>query len=144
MHLELNARDAEKIIRHPDVYPAVSDDGSVSRETYTLHEGVTALVVYDPKPIACSIFYPNNSVTWEIHTQTLPEGRSRSYSYGKAMLSWIWDNMPIQKLVANIPQDNRQALLYTLRLGFEIEGINKQSFMRNGVLMDQTHIGLRR
>ena len=144
MHLALNKKDAELIITNPCIYPDVIDDGSLGPEDFRIHEGVTALVVYDPEPIACSILYPRNICTYEIHTQTLPEGRRKSYEYGRTMLAWIWDNTPVEKLVASIPEYNRRALLYTLRLGFKIEGICPRSFMRNGELMDQTHIGIER
>ena len=144
MYLELNKEDAEKIITHPDIYPHVRDDGSVEPDEFSIPEGVISLVVYDPEPIACSIFYQRNTYTCEIHTQTLPEGRRKSYRYGMAMLAWIWDNTEVEKLVATIPADNRKALLYTLRLGFNIEGICTKSFIRNGHAIDQTHIGIQR
>ena len=144
MYLALNREDAERIITHPEIYPYVRDDGSLEPEDFKIVDGVTALVVYDPEPIACSILYPRNICTYEIHTQTLPEARSRSFEYGRAMLAWIWANMPVDKLVATIPEYNRKALLYTLRLGFSIEGICPKSFMRNGELIDQTHIGIER
>ena len=144
MYLAENHEDATRIITHPDIYPYVRDDGSLPPDEYVVHKDITALVVYDPEPIACSILYPRNTVTYEIHTQTLPDGRSWSFEYGRAMLAWIWENMPIQRLIATIPADNRKALLYTLRIGFEIEGICPASFMRNGILMSQTHIGITR
>ena len=144
MYLEPDLKDATAIITHPEIYPFVTDDGSVPRETFKLPEGVMTIVCYDPKPVACSIFYPNNTCTLEIHTQTLPEARRRSFVYGRAMLAWIWENTDAQKIIASIPADNRKALLYTLKLGFEIEGINRSSFLRNGKLLDQTYLGIRR
>lgn len=144
MYLALNKEDAERIITHDEIYPDVSDDGSAEPSEFRILNGVTALVVYDPEPVACSILYPRNICTYEIHTQTLPEGRRRSFEYGKAMLGWVWANMPVDKLVATIPEYNRKALLYTLRLGFSIEGICPKSFMKNGKLTDQTHIGIER
>ena len=144
LKLDLNRDDATRIITHPDIYPFVSDDGSVPRETYVLHEQIFPLVVYDPEPVACSIFYPVNTCTLEIHTQTLPDARKRSFEYGRAMLAWIWWKTDAEKIVAAIPSDNRKTLLYTLRLGFKIEGISTKSFIRNGTLLDRTYIGIRR
>ena len=142
--MALNRADTEKIITHPDIYPFVRDDGSVKPEDFSLPDGVTCLVVYDPEPVACSMFYPRNTCTYEIHTQTLPEGRNKSFEYGRAMLAWIWANIPINKLVATIPADNRKALLYTLKIGFQIEGKCPGSFVRGGKIIDQTHIGISR
>ena len=144
MYLELNRDDAIGIITHPEIYPFVKDDGSVKPHEYTIQDGIYCLVVYDPEPIACSIFYPRNTCTCEIHTQTLPEGRAKSFEYGRAMLAWIWENMAVDKLVATIPEDNRKALLYTLKIGFQIEGICPKSFVRGGKVINQTHIGISR
>lgn len=144
MYLALSREDAEKILKHPDIYSFVGDDGSLPVDDYHIHPEVSALVVYDPEPIACAIFYPHNVCTFEIHTCTLPHGRARSYIYGRAMLAWIWENTGIQKLVATIPANNRQTLLYTLRIGFNTEGISTNSFLHNGELINQTYIGIER
>jgi len=144
VYLALSRDDAERIITHDDVYPYVRDDGSVEPHEYKIPDGVICLVVYDPEPVACSIFYPRNSITYEIHTQTLPDGRSDSFRYGRLMLAWIWENIVVEKLVATIPADNRKALLYTLKIGFEIEGICPDSFIRDGKTINQTHIGISR
>ena len=144
MYLALSNEDAVRIITNPEIYPYVKDDGSVEPHEYEIPDGVICLVVYDPEPIACSILYPRNICTYEIHTQVLPEGRRRSFLYGEAMLAWIWSNLPVEKLIATIPADNRKTLLYTLKVGFSIEGICPKSFMRNGILMNQKHIGISR
>ena len=60
------------------------------------------------------------------------------------MLGWIWANTAFNRLIATIPADNRKALLYTLKIGFSIEGTCPDSFIRDGRIIDQTHIGITR
>ena len=144
MRLECNHEDATWLITHPDIYTDVSDDSSLPPNEYEVHPDVTALVVYDPEPVACSILYPRNGCSYEIHTQTLPAWRGNSLKYNRAMLAWIWENMPVERLIATIPEWNKRALKHTMKLGFEVEGICPKSFMKDGILMNQTHIGLGR
>jgi hypothetical protein len=142
VRLALNKEDAESIISHPDIYPCVSDDGSVPPDEFEIPEGMTALVVYDPKPVACVCIHWRNTCMCELHVQVLPDARNKSVEYGHAMLAWIWDNMPVDKLVGLVHDD--RSLLYTLKLGFKEEGESPASLKQNGRLINQTHIGMER
>ncbi len=142
MYLAPNLEDATAIITHPDIYPNVIDDGSVPPDEFELPDGVMTIVCYDPKPAACTMFHWRNSVTVETHVQVLPEARRSSFKYGRAMVAWILDNMAVDKLIGL--SHDRRTLLYALRLGFETEGVSKKSFMKNGQLIDETYVGLRR
>jgi len=142
VHLEVNAEDAESIISHPDIYPFVSDDGSVERSQFKLPDGMIGLVVYDPDPVACVCIHLRSTCMCELHVQVLPDARNKSFEYGKAMLAWIWDNMTVDKLVGLV-HDNR-TLAYTLKLGFKKEGECPASLKQNGQLINQTHIGMER
>ena len=146
MYLELNREAATKILTHPSVYPIVGDDNSMRAEDFSIPEMFKPLVciALGGQPAACTIYHWRNCVTAEVHVSVLPEWRSASYLAGRDMLTWLWTETPAEKLVGMIPTDNRQALLYTLRLGFKIEGICSKSFLRNGQLLDQTMIGLER
>ena len=140
MYLALNPRDAELIINHPAIYPCVRDDGSPPE--FVALEGMVTLVVYDPEPVACTAFHWRNSSTIEVHTQVLPDARKKSLEYGRAMLAWIWANTPAQKLIGLV--HDRKTLLWTLKLGFKIEGLSAASLKQNGKLIDQTYIGVSR
>lgn len=48
-----------------------------------------------------------------------------------------------KKLTSEIPEDNTLALHYAKKLGFEQEGINKESFLRGGKLINKIHLGRR-
>lgn len=140
IRMELNPRDAEDIINHPEIYPHVKDDGSPPR--FYVPEGMVTLVVYDPDPVACTAFHWKNSNTIEVHVQVLPKARKKSLEYGRAMLGWIWDNTPADKLVGLV--HDRKTLLWTLKLGFKKEGVSTASIKQNGNLIDQTYIGISR
>lgn len=140
MYLEPDKEAAEKVITDSGVYPFVIDDGSVNPENFSLPEGMGNVVVFDPMPVACTTFHSRNTVTLEVHVQVIPKARGCSFIYGMAMLDWLWKEIPVEKLVASV--HDRKTLLYTLRLGFKIEGVSPASFLLNGKLLDQTYIGM--
>jgi hypothetical protein len=142
MILRPNNEDAQRIISHPSIYPHVRDDGSCDPDDFVIPDEVMTIVVYDPDPVACIMFHWRNSIMVEGHIQVLPEARKHSFDYGKAMVAWIFDNIAIDKLVGLV--HDRQTLLYTLKLGFKEEGVCSASFLSNGQLIDQTHIGIER
>ena len=140
MHLALNIEDAERIINHPQIYPCVKDDGSPPE--FYVPEGMVTVVAYDPDAVACTAFHWRNSSTIEVHVQVIPEARQKSLKYGELMLEWLWENTPAQKMVGLV--HDRKTLLWTLKLGFKIEGICTASLQQNGRLINQTHIGISR
>jgi len=142
MYLAPSLDDALGIVTHPDIYPFISDDGSVDAKDYKLPDGVMTVVCYDPDPVACTVFYWRNAATVETHVQVLPDARKRAFGYGRAMVAWIFDNMPVQKIIGLV--HDRKTLLYTLKIGFKIEGVSKGSFLKNNKLIDETYIGLRK
>lgn len=144
MYCQLCKADALKILTHPEIYPLISDDNSLEPTDFTTPEGMTCLVCYDPEPIACAILYPVNGIAYQTHVQVLPEARSQSYQAGHAMVDWVWKNMDAEKLLGATPENNRIALLYTLKLGFKIEGFSPKSFLKDGQLIGQTLTGLER
>ena len=85
MYLAPNREDAERIIAHPDIWPYVSDDGSVDPDVFELQDEVMTVVCYDPDPVACTVFHWRNTCMVETHVQVLQDARRKSFGYGKAM-----------------------------------------------------------
>jgi hypothetical protein len=136
-------KDAEKIIRHSDMYDYLGDDGSPPRKDFELVDVWTNLVAYIGKqPAAFMCVAQVNHVTSDIHFGVHPDYRKHSSGLGRALLKWVWENTNNMKLVA---QTHAEVVTdFALSMGFEIEGINTASFMKNGELMDQTYLGVKR
>ncbi|WP_307891303.1 GNAT family N-acetyltransferase [Acinetobacter seifertii] len=76
-----------------------------------------------------------------MHTCLLPSLRgSRAVEAGKLILKLIFENH--QKVISWIPENNRKAKLFAQMLGFQVEGINRASFLKDGKLLDQFLVGL--
>ena len=63
---------------------------------------------------------------------------------GDAMRACGWDNTPAQKLIANIPFDCENVKNFAEIMGFKIEGVNEDSIMKNGKVLSQWYLGLRK
>lgn len=88
-----------------------------------------------------------NDCTLEIHAHILREFRYKhAGESGRAILQWFLDEAPKNyiKLVTNIPALNRNVLKFALRNHFRLEGVNRQSCRRNGVVHDQYVLGITR
>ena len=96
------------------------------------------------KVIGLYNLHPHNSCTLEIHAQILKEYRKEySAATGEAVLRWIVKNAPssYQKLIAQIPVIYENVKLFTCSQGFQVEGVNRMSYRKNGVLCDQWLLG---
>lgn len=99
--------------------------------------------VYDDNSVMQGAFLlvPQNSVCMDIHTCLLPilHG-NQAIQAGQMLLNIVFANY--QKAVTSVPVTNRRASLFAARLGFKTEGVNRQSFLKNGQLIDQKVMGL--
>lgn len=85
---------------------------------------------------------PRSSIEMEVHFAVSPEAKGQSFYYAKKGLNWIFESTGAEKISACIPFFNKQAYQFALKLGFQLEGINKMSFLKGGQLQDQWYIGL--
>lgn len=135
-----------QILIHPKIYPAISDDGSPPRAEYRPVESdaIWYVVVRDSgEVLGLWMFVPANAITWEIHTALLPNAwGSRSIQAALELPDWIWQHTPCRRIVTHVPSANRLALRFALAAGMEIYGIDKASYLKHGVLCDQTCLGL--
>jgi len=143
IQVRISDEDAEEIIKHDAMWDYLTDDGSVAREDYKIPEAWMNVVGYvDESPAAFVCIVPLNYVTADIHFGVHPDYRDMSKELGTSILAWIWDNTEVLKLVAQTHADTVRD--FALQVGFEIEGINAMSFMKNGKLIDQVYLGVKR
>jgi len=130
-------------VTHPAIWPHVADD-SCSLDTYAPPiNGVLWLEVVDEQSLGMYLVHPHNCVTYEIHTCLLPVAwGAKAKQAGKLVLDWIFANTNCQKVVTQVPQTNALALRYAKRCGMVVEGNNRQSFLKDGQLLDMTQLGI--
>ena len=135
--------EALEILTHPSIYSTIKDDYSALREDFYIPEDMAVLVCYvDDQPASCLTLQQMNGITWDVHVQILPEYREMSLELGHKMLNWIWENTTAEKLVAFISFKYENVKRYAERMGFEVEGISKNSIRIEGELIDQWLMGI--
>lgn len=72
----------------------------------------------------------------DVHFSLLPKAIKKAYSLSEIAMNWAFDNLDCKTLVASIPEYNRLALKIANKL-MNPAGINKQSFLKDGILFDQ-------
>ena len=141
--VHISDEDTENIIKHDDMWAYLTDDGSVEREDYKVPEvWITPVAYVDGSAAAFMCIAQCNCITAEVHFGVHPDYRYMSKELGDTLLSWAWDNTEVIKITAQTHADVVRD--FALSVGFEIEGINSMSFMKNGKLTDQTYLGVKR
>lgn len=133
------------IVRHPAIWPHVHDDGTPDDWAPTDHDGFYWMLVTldDGRPGGVFLVHALTSFCREMHTCLLPTMWGReSAGAAQMLLDWAFCETDCQKMVTNVPAYNRLALRFAKAGGMMQEGINRASFMRNGMLIDQIMLGI--
>lgn len=130
------------IMSHPAIFPHIHDDGA-SECAPVDHEGFNWMLVDDGAPAGVFLVHAINSACYQMHTCLLPRiwGAGAAQA-AKLLLAWAFDDTQCQKMITAVPAYNRAALRFAKVGGMTQEGINRASFMRNGVLIDQIMLGI--
>lgn len=136
----------EGLMRMPDLWATIAEDGQNPDDYKADCEGECwLLMMNDTDFIGAYNLHAHNSVTVQIHAHVISAHRKQySYETGMAALQWIIDNTEYQKVVAIIPTIYENVKRFTCSFGFQEEGINRQSYLKNGELVDQYLLGITR
>lgn len=86
---------------------------------------------------------PVNHISLDVHVALLPEARGKAVEICKGAMQWVFQNSRrISRLTASIPDYNKLAIRLARHSGMEFIGINRKSFLKNGVLYDQHMFGI--
>jgi RimJ/RimL family protein N-acetyltransferase len=131
---------------HGAIFPHVSDDWTKKPEEWDApqNDSIVYLVASDGRIFfGFSVFMPQTWTCYQAHLGFLPS------SYGemaltafKEMLGWMWRNSTASRIVGEICAENRRAIAFSKRAGFEEYGVNQKSYLRGGVLRDQVCLGI--
>ena len=134
----------------PDIWETVAEDGQQAKDFEPDLDSDCWLLMSDDEVIGLYNFHAHNSVTVEIHAQVLPDHRKEySQETGLAALRWIYDyefdgGKVYQKVIAQIPVIYENVKRFTCGFGFKVEGINRKSYLKGGVIVDQYLLGITR
>lgn len=98
------------------------------------------------KDFGLFILKPITNTVVDIHPVFLKGQRSEAVKAMGLALNWIFENCHsmLNKVVAQFPANRKEIKLYALKCGFKVEGINRESFLKNGKYLDQVMVGITR
>jgi RimJ/RimL family protein N-acetyltransferase len=134
-------------IRHPKIYPYVSDDGSPAADDFKppVNDGRFAFIgLFDgDEYMGLFMIHAHNCATVEVHTCLLPSawGR-RAIEAAKTCTRFIFDQTSFVRIITNVPKNNPLALRLALKAGMVEYGLNPRSHRSGGVLHDQILLGI--
>ncbi len=131
-----------EILAHPAIWPHIHDDG-VSEPAPVDAPSLYWLLVQADGVGGVFLLHPHNTACYEVHTCLLPRmWGAQATTATHLVRAWMFQNTPCQKLITNVPADNLLALRFAKRCGMTPEGVNRRSFLKGGVLLDQHVLGL--
>ena len=140
-----NPEAIRAVFTNPAIWDTIAEDNQNPEEFEPDFRNELYLAVWvDYEIIGFYAFRVVNWIELDVHAQILPEHRKKhALASGLAMIEWFNHDAParFKKLTAQIPFKYPNVKNFGLSIGFEIEGINRQSYMKNGEIYDQWHLG---
>lgn len=131
-----------QIMAHPQIFPHIHEDGT-DEPCPIDHEAFHWMLVSDGEPAGVFLLHARGASCYEVHTCLLPRIWGAESKVAAALLiRHVFTSLEARKLVTNVPANNRHALRFAKASGMQIEGVNRASFLRNGVMEDQTMLGI--
>ena len=135
------------IMKQPDIWATIAEDGQ-NQENFDCDVVGEHWLLMTTKDYVVGLYniHAINVIQCQIHAHVFPEHRKKhSYETGVLALKWLYDNEPsYQKLIAIIPVIYENVKKFTCQFGFQVEGINRMSYLKNGEIVDQYLLGITR
>jgi len=134
------------IVTRPEIWATVAEDGQDPAEFEPDMEQNCWLLMTDDTVIGLYQLKVMNGVTIELHPMVLPEFRSLYAKVScKEALRWIVENAAwCYKVTASIPVIYKHVQFFAKGMGFRQEGVNRSSYLKGEVLLDQILFGITR
>ena len=134
------------IMFNDDIFDVISED-RVTKENqrFDVYGECWLKVLCDETLIGLYNFHYINQSTLEAHVHILPEFRkAHSAESIIKIYQWIIDECDgaVSKFVCNIPSLYPNVLSFCLSNGFTLEGTNRKSHLKNGILHDINMVGI--
>jgi RimJ/RimL family protein N-acetyltransferase len=143
-----------RIMRHPAIYDAISDDTCPPAEQFDATPAVVDgarfifLAPHDDDGNVAGVWMFEKKVdgtSYEVHTCILPEYRGR-FAKSAAMLAmkWIFENTRARSITTRVPRCNRTALVFAKWCGMVPLLLEREAFVKNGVPHDVNLLAINR
>ena len=133
------------VLCHPRIWPHIGDDYAGDRAGFEPNSDsrIWYVAASDGELLGLFMFLPRSTVLWEEHVAMLPHAwGTRAFKAGRRVIPWLFRHSTCRRLIGEVPASNTLAIRYAEACGFARFGVNRQAFMRGGMLEDLILMGI--
>ena len=108
-----------------------------------MHDGIWyVLAEEDCQTRGLFVFFPENSVCWQVHICMRPEAWGSAARALREVFEWLWKQTACQRITGSVPVWNAPAIACALKAGMQPFGVNYRSSLKNAKLHHQLLLGI--
>ncbi len=148
MELTIDLSLVREIMIEPEIWERASEDG-VDQESWYPGTDATTIWLFcidDDGIIGIILLHVDNSVTLRMHPYLRAQHHQKGRDMMAAFYEWILENTEdrINKINVSIPEDQRKVINFSKRVGFQKEGVDRNSYRKDGKLYGRQNLGITR
>ncbi len=144
-----NADEVNALMRDPEIYPGIIDDSCPGPEDFDATEALENDEMYilgwheNNSLAGLWLLHPWNAITYQVHVCMNAAYRGKSAIQGaEDAKRWMFENTRCRKIVALVPDYRSSVKIIAKAIGFYREGRLRNSFLKDGMVMDEVIYGL--
>ena len=136
----------KSILNDEDIFDSIAEDGCKKGEFKPeVNTEMWVKIEQGEDLIGICNFHAINKITLKGHIHILKKyRREHSLRAAKNIYEWLLNNSKFLKLNVEIPSCHLNVMKYCKAIGFNLEGINRTSYLKNGEVLDQANLGITR
>ena len=143
-----NMELVREIMMEPEIWDRASEDGMDQDKWFPgFHDlCVWLLCLEEEDVIGVILLHHDNTTTLKLHPYLRLAHRQKGREMINESYKWILANTPesINKLIVSIPENQRKVINFSKKVGFTKEGINRDSYRKDGKIWSQQNMGITR
>lgn len=136
------------IMMEKDIWARAAEDCVDKESWFPGYDKMTAwlLCVDDDDIVGVILLHTDTSVSIKMHPYLRSQYREKGRIMMKAFYEWILENgqSNIAKITVTIPINQAKVINFAKKVGFQKEGINRDSYLKDGQLYGQQNLGITR
>jgi len=134
------------VMTEKDIWDRAAEDGVEQDDWFPGYDSMTAwlLCVEDDNIIGVILMHTDTSVSIKMHPYLRTEYRQKGREMMRVFYEWVLENAQsqINKISVTIPFNQAKVINFAKKVGFKKEGINRQSYLKDGKLIDMQNLGI--
>lgn len=136
------------IMTEPDIWERAAEDGVEQDTWFPGYDAMTAwlLCIEDDDIVGVILMHTDTSVSIKMHPYLRKEHRQKGRVMMKAFYEWVLEDTQskMQKISVTIPINQAKVINFAKKVGFQKEGVNRDSYLKDGQLYGQQNLGITR